>query len=641
MIVLIIFMLSSFILPWSSANQLNSRPSVVFLGDGDWNDNALVFRSASSVLYWCVTAHKKAASLDQEKGSWNKINLPEGTDVYSNPVSLRQSGNVTFLLFQSTNGQVFANRILPGPQFGKWVQVGGNLPYDEGSTVRGLDSVSLQNVSGKLYVVARSYTNASHLYWSSLNKENLVSSSWQMIGGSSAKLLTDAAIVYNDFTKLLEAFMVSTNGFLYRSWQTSSVKWSAWDKTGYGAPKTSHAPVVHQMDTNIFNGRLNVFIHGDDGKLHHIWQTTCDKVPNPWGWCTWSTWNTIGNDVPATDSKIANTLSIGNNIHLGIEVFVVDTKGVLYKMWQSKRHGSWSTWQLVEGTTGYQIASLPAIVNDGTGWWSAYCLDSSSDVLIVRQNRSFTISPSILSSSEKPVVVKWNMPVDEASSTDWIGVYPHSASNHMYVDYMYVGGTQNPTSEVLPSGNVTFTTFLPQGKYDVRYLVNKRYVAAIGTTMIISKGSTEPEWVQVFRGIFSGLGIKDLDIETCVKDAEHIPDAFKKAFVAFEDRAIFRGLQQLGMALGDVMKSMEDCNLEKEFVRRIEVFVKDLVSCASASQCSHFLVDVGKEILVLYENIYEIYGDIYAASNSFKIEAFVQGGVNVGRVINACIALPR
>lgn len=53
--------------------------------------------------------------------------------MYSNPVSLRQSGNVTFLLFQSTNGQVFANRILPGPQFGKWVQVGGNLPYDEGA----------------------------------------------------------------------------------------------------------------------------------------------------------------------------------------------------------------------------------------------------------------------------------------------------------------------------------------------------------------------------------------------------------------------------------------------------------------------------------------------------------------------------
>lgn len=55
---------------------------------------------------------------------------------------------------------------------------------------------------------------------------------------------------------------------------------------------------------------------------------------------------------------------------------MVDTKGVLYKMWQSKRHGSWSTWQLVEGTTGYQIASLPAIVNDGTGWWSAYCVSS-------------------------------------------------------------------------------------------------------------------------------------------------------------------------------------------------------------------------------------------------------------------------
>ena len=113
--------------------------------------------------------------------------------------------------------------------------------------------------------------------------------------------------------------MISTDGYLYRTWQINKSEWSDWDKTGYSAPKSTHAPVVHSMDTNIFNGRLNVFVHGSDGYLHHIWQTTCDKVPNPWGWCTWSAWNKIGGVIPTT-SVDSNTLGIGNNIHLGIEV---------------------------------------------------------------------------------------------------------------------------------------------------------------------------------------------------------------------------------------------------------------------------------------------------------------------------------
>lgn len=93
----------------------------------------------------------------------------------------------------------------------------------------------------------------------------------------------------------------------------------SWDETGYGAPETQHAPVVHAMGHNMFNGVLNVFIYGDDGYLHHIWQTTCDKVPNPWGWCTWSIWYKISNKIPDTVPS-NNPLSIGANIHLGIEV---------------------------------------------------------------------------------------------------------------------------------------------------------------------------------------------------------------------------------------------------------------------------------------------------------------------------------
>lgn len=96
-------------------------------------------------------------------------------------------------------------------------------------------------------------------------------------------------------------------------------KWVSWDRTGYSAPTTVHAPVAHSMSSNFFNGKINVFVFGDDGHLHHIWQTTCDKVPNPWGWCTWSLWYKIGDAIPKT-AESANQLSIGANIHHGIEV---------------------------------------------------------------------------------------------------------------------------------------------------------------------------------------------------------------------------------------------------------------------------------------------------------------------------------
>lgn len=50
------------------------------------------------------------------------------------------------------------------------------------------------------------------------------------------------------------------------------------------------------------------------------------------------------------------------------------------------------------------------------------------------------------------------------------GVYQSGASNKAYVDYVYVGGSQNPMSEVITNGNVSFITYLPHGSYDIRYL---------------------------------------------------------------------------------------------------------------------------------------------------------------------------
>ena len=50
------------------------------------------------------------------------------------------------------------------------------------------------------------------------------------------------------------------------------------------------------------------------------------------------------------------------------------------------------------------------------------------------------------------------------------GVYPHGAENHKYVDFVYVGGTQNPKSDPVPKGSLKLTALLPDGQYDYRYL---------------------------------------------------------------------------------------------------------------------------------------------------------------------------
>lgn len=114
--------------------------------------------------------------------------------------------------------------------------------------------------------------------------------------------------------------------------------------------------------------------------------------------------------------------------------------------------------------------------------------------------------------------------------------------------------------------------------------VDRQFVAATGTSLTISKSTEDSEWVQIFKGIFTGLNITAVDVESCVKDAEDIPVKFHDSFQAFKDRSVFKGLSLFGLAIGDVVKGMVDCGVKDAITGRIEVFVKDLVSCVSTGR---------------------------------------------------------
>ena len=109
--------------------------------------------------------------------------------------------------------------------------------------------------------------------------------------------------------------------------------------------------------------------------------------------------------------------------------------------------------------------------------------------------------------------------------------------------------------------------------------MNKRFVPAVQSSLEVTKGPSDVKWVQVFRGLFTGLHLKNVSVETCVKDAEKTVDYFEKAFAAFEDREIYKGLHLVGYGLSGATLAMKDCHIDSTIIAAIEKFVKDLISC--------------------------------------------------------------
>ncbi|XP_064631556.1 uncharacterized protein LOC135489877 [Lineus longissimus] len=582
-------------------------------------------------------------TVGKDWSTWTDVANPTGVLPVSNPSLVHDHKNATLVFIQGNDGQVYFKEQIKSScsGFSAWNRVSPKtqLPFNKTALAHiiGKDSVTAlrsHQDNTQIYVFARSYASPSQFFYTVFDGVNFTP--WYNLGGS---LLSDFSVVGNPYSLWFEAFSVQTDGYVHHIWQHKGTIWSSWSSSfGSGQPAVvpTTRPVSHAMSGSFFNGRLEVFALGKDGLLHHIWQTTCDAVPNLWGYCTWWIWSKIDKQVPAPLSSI-NGFSIGTNVHLGNEAFVFAKDYSVHHIYQLDRGDNWSDWASI-GRPPSSVGSLPKVTEYVAGWW-AVNFATSSKVITMTQNR--TIRPSVASFPYKTnTTVQWDAPVDEATHKDWIGVYPAGVDNERYIDFRYVQGGQNPLKDPVPKGNVTFNLFLPKGYYDVRYLVNKQFVDVMSTGISSTSSSKDPEWIQVFQGLVTGMGKEGLNITGCVKDGEATVETIEKAVDAFENRDIYKGLQLIGQALKDLYDAYMACG-ETDIANKLIAFVNDLISCTEGS-CMKFVIDLAKEILVLYEDIYEIFGDIKAAVNSIKIlKAYEQGCVCIGRVVAACISLPR
>ena len=57
----------------------------------------------------------------------------------------------------------------------------------------------------------------------------------------------------------------------------------------------------------------------------------------------------------------------------------------------------------------------------------------------------------------------------------------------------------------------------------------------------------------------------------------------------------------------------------------VQVVLQLIQFISFLDDCVQFAIDMGEELIILYEHIYEIYGGIQGASNNFLIESYEQG----------------
>lgn len=132
----------------------------------------------------------------------------------------------------------------------------------------------------------------------------------------------------------LELFGIGSGGNFWHTWQTSvGGSWNPWYSQNWpGVPLVDGAypTIVPNAD-----GRLEVFIAGNDGALYHLPQWIVNA--------NWGNWESFG-PPPGTQVTQDGAIAVGWSADGRRELFVVGKDNNLWHLWQTDLNGNWSNW---------------------------------------------------------------------------------------------------------------------------------------------------------------------------------------------------------------------------------------------------------------------------------------------------------
>jgi len=190
-------------------------------------------------------------------------------------------------------------------------------PVGAARTGDGRVEVFVVDANGTMWNIHQTAVNGPWSGWNSFNSA----------GGG----LDDRPALARSADGRLELFCRGKDNALWHQWQTqvSAVDaWSGWvsEETG-GVAFSDHPAVVTSAD-----GRLELFITGQDGNIWHKWQTAASN-----GWVSWVSERSGGGGFIAAPAA-------GRNGDGRLELFAVAQDGNLWHKWQTVANNGWTDW---------------------------------------------------------------------------------------------------------------------------------------------------------------------------------------------------------------------------------------------------------------------------------------------------------
>jgi hypothetical protein len=181
-------------------------------------------------------------------------------------------------------------------------------------------------------------------------------SGWQDHGAPSGAELYGPVTAACSGDGRIEVFAIDSNGSMWNVRQTApSSAYSGW--SGYGNPGVAleDRPALARSA----DGRLELFVRGQDSQLYHQWETAV-------GTFSWSGWNSF--DTASTpDKRFSDHPVVAASADGRLELFLRGRDGNMYHAWQTSASNGWSDWVNEGAAEGGEFVSAPGLARNGDG----------------------------------------------------------------------------------------------------------------------------------------------------------------------------------------------------------------------------------------------------------------------------------
>jgi hypothetical protein len=181
-------------------------------------------------------------------------------------------------------------------------------------------------------------------------------SGWQDHGPPSGAELYGPVTAACSGDGRIEVFAIDSHGSMWNVRQTApSSAYSGWNAYGNpGVALTDRPALARSAD-----GRLELFVRGQDSRLYHQWETAV-------GTFSWSGWNSF--DVASTpDERFSDHPVVAPSADGRLELFLRGGDHNIYHAWQTSASNGWSDWVSEGAEGGGFIAGAPGLARNGDG----------------------------------------------------------------------------------------------------------------------------------------------------------------------------------------------------------------------------------------------------------------------------------